>query len=133
MPNDIKFNCTSCGTHIVIDEAGAGLAVQCPRCDQALTVPTARADVVIHAESAIAAAAKAIESGIFDDDQKLDDYYRETKPEVLAAVYGKAKARGFLGGKIDGKTLQKSGFQLSPEAIARLRPQMETIGKQREK
>jgi len=38
---DIAFNCTSCGTHIVIDEAGAGMSVQCPRCGQSLTVPRA--------------------------------------------------------------------------------------------
>ncbi len=37
---DITFNCTSCGTHIVIDEAGAGMSVQCPKCGQSLTVPT---------------------------------------------------------------------------------------------
>jgi hypothetical protein len=38
---DIKFNCTSCGTHIVIDKAGTGMTVQCPKCNQSLTVPTA--------------------------------------------------------------------------------------------
>jgi type II secretion system protein G len=36
---DITFNCDSCGQHIVVDEAGAGLPVQCPKCGQPLTVP----------------------------------------------------------------------------------------------
>jgi SPP1 gp7 family putative phage head morphogenesis protein len=36
---DIKFNCTACGTHIAIDEAGAGLSVQCPTCGASLIVP----------------------------------------------------------------------------------------------
>jgi len=36
---DIKFNCAGCGTHIVIDEAGAGMAVQCPKCGASLNVP----------------------------------------------------------------------------------------------
>jgi predicted Zn finger-like uncharacterized protein len=152
---DIKFNCTSCGTHIVIDEAGAGMSVQCPRCNQALTVPTAspagsvaaepgHADTTtgqpgLHAgfggiiESAIHAAAKDIESGIFDDDQKLDDYLRKEKPEVLAACYGKARARAFLEGKIDGKALMRSGFKLSPAEFARLKLQFNAIGKQPEK
>jgi predicted Zn finger-like uncharacterized protein len=38
---DITFNCTNCGTHIVIDEAGAGMSVQCPKCSKSLTVPPA--------------------------------------------------------------------------------------------
>jgi predicted Zn finger-like uncharacterized protein len=38
---DISFNCNSCGTHILIDEAGAGMSVQCPKCNQPLTVPMA--------------------------------------------------------------------------------------------
>jgi hypothetical protein len=126
---DIKFNCAGCGTHIVIDEAGAGMAVQCPRCGQALTVPTASADVVIHAESAIAAAARAIESGIFDDDKKLDEYFRNESPEALAAVYGKKHAKAFLEGKIDGRALmKKSKFKFSREDIAQLRKEFREIG-----
>lgn len=38
---DIKFNCVCCGTHIVIDEAGAGMSVQCPNCGASLNVPKA--------------------------------------------------------------------------------------------
>jgi len=38
---DITFNCGSCGQHIVVDEAGAGMAVQCPKCGQTLSVPMA--------------------------------------------------------------------------------------------
>ncbi len=40
---DITFNCGHCGQHIVVDEAGAGMAVQCPKCGQTLTVPQAAA------------------------------------------------------------------------------------------
>jgi len=36
---DITFDCDQCGQNIVIDEAGAGLVVACPSCNQALTVP----------------------------------------------------------------------------------------------
>lgn len=35
---DITFNCDKCGQSIVIDEAGAGLQVQCPKCSESLTV-----------------------------------------------------------------------------------------------
>jgi hypothetical protein len=38
---DITFNCSNCGTHIVIDEAGAGMSVECPKCNKPLTVPPA--------------------------------------------------------------------------------------------
>ena len=36
---DIQFSCNKCGQNIAIDEAGAGLEVQCPQCGQSLTVP----------------------------------------------------------------------------------------------
>src|SRR5256885_713368 len=36
---DIQFECDKCGQHIVIDETGAGIKVQCPACRQELTVP----------------------------------------------------------------------------------------------
>lgn len=39
---DITFRCDRCSQHIVIDEAGAGLTVQCPECGQTLTVPQAQ-------------------------------------------------------------------------------------------
>lgn len=88
---------------------------------------------MIRTESAIAAAAKAIESGIFDDDQKLDAYLREERRDVLEAVYGKARARAFLRGKITGKALMKTGFKLSPETFAALKPLFDAIGKEPEK
>jgi hypothetical protein len=37
---DISFNCGKCGQHILIDEAGAGVSVECPACQQQLVVPT---------------------------------------------------------------------------------------------
>ena len=37
---DITFNCDVCGEGIVIEEAGAGMAVNCPRCSHSLTVPS---------------------------------------------------------------------------------------------
>jgi len=36
---DITFACEKCGQHLVIDEAGASLAIQCPKCGVSLTVP----------------------------------------------------------------------------------------------
>jgi len=36
---DITFSCTKCGTSIVIDAAGAGLQVNCPKCQAVLVVP----------------------------------------------------------------------------------------------
>lgn len=38
---DITFNCDQCGQSITIDVAGAGLSVQCPKCDANLIVPKA--------------------------------------------------------------------------------------------
>lgn len=57
----------------------------------------------------------------------IDDHFRKQDPETLAASFGKAPARAFLEGELDGKGLLNSGFKLSPEAFARLRPQMETL------
>lgn len=36
---DIEFKCNKCGQHVVIEEAGAGLTVPCPKCGQSLAVP----------------------------------------------------------------------------------------------
>jgi DNA-directed RNA polymerase subunit RPC12/RpoP len=36
---DIKFACQKCGQHLVIDEGGAGLTIQCPYCGVNLSVP----------------------------------------------------------------------------------------------
>lgn len=36
---DIRFACDKCGQQLVIDEAGAGLTIQCPTCGVNLTVP----------------------------------------------------------------------------------------------
>lgn len=36
---DIEFECSDCGQHVAIDEAGAGLTVLCPKCGNSLTVP----------------------------------------------------------------------------------------------
>lgn len=38
---DIKFNCNKCWEHVVIDETGAGMTVQCPSCGASLNVPSA--------------------------------------------------------------------------------------------
>jgi len=38
---DIYFFCGSCGQHLVIDDAGAGLTIQCPQCRNDVTVPGA--------------------------------------------------------------------------------------------
>jgi hypothetical protein len=36
---DIYFFCGSCGQHMVIDDAGTGLIIQCPQCGNDVTVP----------------------------------------------------------------------------------------------
>jgi phage FluMu protein Com len=36
---DITFNCEKCGQHMVIEEAGAGMTIQCPKCEAANVVP----------------------------------------------------------------------------------------------
>ena len=38
---DITFYCIRCGQRVVIEEAGAGLQVECPKCGQNLLVPKA--------------------------------------------------------------------------------------------
>lgn len=40
---DISFNCSKCGQHILIDEVGAGIEIQCPNCQFGLIVPTPEA------------------------------------------------------------------------------------------
>ena len=37
---DISFGCPECQQHMVIDEAGAGLVVACPKCGRETRVPS---------------------------------------------------------------------------------------------
>jgi transcription elongation factor Elf1 len=37
---DITFNCDRCGQSLTIDEAGAGLVLQCPSCGKEITIPS---------------------------------------------------------------------------------------------
>lgn len=36
---DITFSCHNCDQQLVVDEAGAGVTVPCPRCGKSLTIP----------------------------------------------------------------------------------------------
>jgi uncharacterized Zn finger protein len=36
---DIRFSCPACEHHMVIEEAGAGLVVKCPKCGHDAKVP----------------------------------------------------------------------------------------------
>jgi len=36
---DIRFACPHCAQHIVVDESGAGLQIECPDCHSQLAVP----------------------------------------------------------------------------------------------
>jgi hypothetical protein len=38
---DIHFSCSACGLHMVIEEEGAGMLVQCLDCGHDVTVPKA--------------------------------------------------------------------------------------------
>ncbi len=37
---DIPFDCDTCGKHLVIDEAGAGITIDCPGCGKPVYVPS---------------------------------------------------------------------------------------------
>lgn len=36
---DIRFSCSACGHHMIIDQAGAGLTIECPECGADTVVP----------------------------------------------------------------------------------------------
>ena len=42
---DIYFNCQRCGQNLVVDAAGAGIAVKCPACAELLVVPSPEEDL----------------------------------------------------------------------------------------
>jgi DNA-directed RNA polymerase subunit RPC12/RpoP len=37
---DISFTCDKCGKHLVVDEAGAGITIDCPECGKPIYVPS---------------------------------------------------------------------------------------------
>ena len=36
---DIRFNCPRCGQHLCVEERGAGMAVNCPSCNEQIEIP----------------------------------------------------------------------------------------------
>ena len=43
---DISFNCTNCGQRLEVDEGGAGISIDCPKCHKPVYVPS-RSDVAM--------------------------------------------------------------------------------------
>jgi hypothetical protein len=37
---DISFDCDKCGKHLLVDEAGAGITIECPGCGKPVYVPS---------------------------------------------------------------------------------------------
>jgi predicted RNA-binding Zn-ribbon protein involved in translation (DUF1610 family) len=37
--SDIRFNCPRCGKHLVVEQRGAGTAVNCPSCNEQIEIP----------------------------------------------------------------------------------------------
>ena len=40
MDGELKFECPRCGQHLVVEERGAGLTVNCPTCKQEIDIPS---------------------------------------------------------------------------------------------
>jgi hypothetical protein len=36
---DIRFNCPACGQHLAVEKRGAGMAVNCPTCNEQIEIP----------------------------------------------------------------------------------------------
>ena len=52
---DIIFACKKCGQNVVIDAAGAGIVVNCPKCDEFLQVPKQSTPKILASPSATVA------------------------------------------------------------------------------
>jgi predicted Zn finger-like uncharacterized protein len=104
---DITFSCTSCGTHIVIDAAGAGMSVQCPKCGQSLTVPTAN---IIDLPAPLAPPSPVAPSSLFTlfrgrGPAKLTQiigaqYFYRTPNQTVEGPFNKLEMRGLMRKKI---------------------------------
>lgn len=61
---DIRFSCPKCEHHMVIDEAGAGMIVKCPKCGADAKVPqSAKPSVPVETEKERTVAIKWIPPG----------------------------------------------------------------------
>lgn len=104
---DITFSCTSCGTHIVIDAAGAGMSVQCPKCGQSLTVPTVN---TIDLPAPPASSSPVAPSSLFTlfrgrGPAKLTQiigaqYFYRTPNQTVEGPFNKLEMRGLMRKKI---------------------------------
>lgn len=88
------------------------------------------ADMVIEIslKSVVESLARDIEAGVFDDDQKHEDYLLKHDKFMLELEYGKAATNAFLRGDIDGRELMKhERRRFSPITIASIKSQVTTI------
>lgn len=103
---DITFNCDACEQSIAIDEAGAGLTVQCPHCGQSLTVPKATT-----AKSILAVAPTPIDPALLytlfrgRGPSKVTQiigaqYSYRTREQMVDGPFNKLEMRGLMRKKI---------------------------------
>jgi len=104
---DITFGCTGCGQHIVIDKEGAGLSVQCPKCGQLLTVPTASTISPLSNLGPLAPVATASLYTLFRGrgPSKLTQiigaqYFYRTQNDTVEGPFNKLEMRGLMRKKI---------------------------------
>ena len=103
---DIRFECSKCGQHLVVEAAGAGVTADCPICNTTVTVPRVGAD---GRHSLTATIAPAVSRSAFAD--PLPDDLRE---ELIDA--------SMLNGKLVGDLAK------AREENARLQQQLKTVG-----
>jgi ribosomal protein S27E len=87
---DITFNCDKCGQHIVIDEAGVGMKLPCPKCGNELTIPSnpgwlVQINEVIRAQVQKILAGRAM---VADARLAVQDVLRETGYQPKAGTDG---------------------------------------------
>lgn len=130
---DIAFNCDKCGQHIVIDEAGAGMTVPCPSCNQNLTVPkktedVKKPDMTVNLGSSIQQLADLIDTGLMEDDAKLDAFFDREDVKTNSAVWGEAVAQAYQRGEITSRELLNAGTPLMLEEFESINKWMEDAG-----
>lgn len=113
---DISFHCNNCGQHVVIDEAGAETAVQCPCCGRELIVPNSNQPNPVGEDPQRAEA-----------DEKADLERQESRKEE-PATDKQMECLKFLGARFDPAGLSKvNASTLIEDALSMRSPTQEQI------
>src|SRR5437867_4433878 len=123
---DIHFSCPACQQHLVSEESGAGLAINCPHCGESLQIPFPAREVAANrTEKSLAKwinRATTLESELSEARKKLAETERQAaeqrrlSTESLHRLHVAAAERQCLQGQVEEEKARREALELDASA-----------------